>query len=137
MVNVATQYLCVRGVNRLTAISSALTITIVLNVRKFASLALSVAIFGNTLAPGVKIGAAFVATGASWYAFESKRRTVKRYFPPLLPLSGAFSNFTESSRANGGLLSTSSERKEMSFLPKPFEWGYSVDKSSHKQPPRI
>lgn len=70
LINVATQYLCVRGVNRLAAISSALTITIVLNVRKFISLALSVAIFGNPLTTGVKIDGVFVATGATWYAFK-------------------------------------------------------------------
>jgi len=87
VVNVATQYLCVRGVNRLAAISSALTITIVLNVRKFISLALSVAIFGNPLATGVKIGGVFVAIGAAWYALESNGRPLERYPPNYLPSS--------------------------------------------------
>ena len=77
-----TQYLCVRGVNRLSAISTALTIAIILNIRKFTSLALSVALFGNKLATGVKIGAILVAAGAAWYAYESRGRTVKRYNPP-------------------------------------------------------
>jgi solute carrier family 35 (UDP-xylose/UDP-N-acetylglucosamine transporter), member B4 len=79
MINVATQYICVRGVNRLSAISSALTITIILNIRKFTSLALSVAIFGNKLATGVKVGAILVAAGAAWYAYESKGRPQKGY----------------------------------------------------------
>jgi solute carrier family 35 (UDP-xylose/UDP-N-acetylglucosamine transporter), member B4 len=73
-INVATQYICVRGVNRLSAISTALTITVILNIRKFTSLALSVAVFGNKLATGVKFGALVVAAGAAWYAYESKSR---------------------------------------------------------------
>jgi UDP-xylose/UDP-N-acetylglucosamine transporter B4 len=85
-INVATQYLCVRGVNRLSAISTALTITIILNIRKFTSLALSVAIFGNKLATGVKIGAILVGAGAGWYAFESRGRSIKRYPPFVVEL---------------------------------------------------
>jgi len=77
-----TQYLCVRGVNRLSAISTALTIAIILNIRKFTSLALSVALFGNKLAMGVKVGVVLVAAGAAWYAYESRGRNNKRYSPP-------------------------------------------------------
>jgi UAA transporter family len=77
-INVITQYLCVRGVNRLTAISTALSIAIILNIRKFVSLALSVAVFGNKLATGVKIGALLVAVGAAWYAWEGRGRSHKR-----------------------------------------------------------
>jgi solute carrier family 35 (UDP-xylose/UDP-N-acetylglucosamine transporter), member B4 len=80
MINVFTQYICVRGVNRLTAISTALTIAIVLNIRKFTSLALSVVIFGNKLAAGVKIGAILVGAGAAWYAYESRNRP-KQFCP--------------------------------------------------------
>jgi len=80
MINVITQYICVRGVNRLTAISTALTIAIILNIRKFTSLALSVVIFGNKLPTGVKIGAILVGTGAAWYAYESRNRS-KQYRP--------------------------------------------------------
>ena len=95
LINVVTQYLCVRGVNRLTAFSTALTIAIVLSVRKFISLALSVIIFGNTLGTGAKIGAVLVAIGAAWYAFESKSRTRRRYHPitlSIVPSLGRFSN---------------------------------------------
>jgi len=42
---------------------------------------LSVAIFGNTLATGVKIGALGVAAGAAWYAYESSKTRVTRYPP--------------------------------------------------------
>jgi solute carrier family 35 (UDP-xylose/UDP-N-acetylglucosamine transporter), member B4 len=79
IINVATQYLCVRGVNRLSAISTALTITIILNIRKFTSLALSVIVFGNKLATGVKIGAILVALGAAWYAYESGNRAFRSF----------------------------------------------------------
>ncbi len=81
IINVATQYICVRGVNRLSAISTALTIAIILNIRKFTSLALSVAIFGNKLSTGVKIGAVLVGAGAAWYAYESRGRTPKPSTP--------------------------------------------------------
>src|SRR5579864_817413 len=86
-INVVTQYVCVRGVNRLSAISTALTITIILNIRKFTSLALSVAIFGNKLATGVKAGAILVGLGAAWYAFESKTRGLKRYHNFILSIA--------------------------------------------------
>jgi hypothetical protein len=46
------------------------------------SLALSVAIFGNKLATGVKIGAILVGAGAAWYAYESRGRTQKRFKLP-------------------------------------------------------
>ncbi|KAH0424787.1 AMP deaminase [Colletotrichum camelliae] len=45
--NVLTQYACIRGVNLLAAVSSALTVTIVLNIRKLVSLLLSIWLFGN------------------------------------------------------------------------------------------
>ena len=40
--NVLTQYACIRGVNLLAAVSTALTVTIVLNIRKLVSLLLSI-----------------------------------------------------------------------------------------------
>ncbi|KAI4219404.1 MAG: hypothetical protein LQ349_008361, partial [Xanthoria aureola] len=51
--NALTQYLCIRGVNLLGARTSALGVTIVLNMRKLASLLLSIWLFGNQLPPGV------------------------------------------------------------------------------------
>jgi hypothetical protein len=121
LINVATQYLCVRGVNRLSAISTALTITIILNLRKFTSLALSVIIFGNTLATGVKIGAVLVGTGAAWYAFESRGRGINRYALPI-----ASRDRSNDRRANGGLLSKSwGENTEMNLL-KPLGEGETI-----------
>jgi len=71
ILNVLSQYVCVRGVNRLSAKSSALTLAIVLNIRKFASLALSVLLFNNKLTPGVIFGALLVCAGAAVYARET------------------------------------------------------------------
>jgi hypothetical protein len=59
-------------VNQLSAVSSAVTVAVVLNVRKFASLLLSVVIFGSRLSKEAQIGAVLVTVGASWYAFETR-----------------------------------------------------------------
>ncbi|KAI9848504.1 MAG: golgi uridine diphosphate-N- acetylglucosamine transporter [Thelocarpon superellum] len=72
--NAVTQYACVRGVNLLGARSSALTVTIVLNIRKLASLLLSIWLFGNRLAPGVLVGAVVVFSAGALYAWEGQRR---------------------------------------------------------------
>ncbi|OLL26501.1 UDP-N-acetylglucosamine transporter yea4 [Neolecta irregularis DAH-3] len=71
LLNVLTQYVCVRGVNRLSAKASALTLAIVLNIRKFVSLGLSVLLFNNNLSPGVIFGAILVFGGAAVYARET------------------------------------------------------------------
>lgn len=71
--NVLTQYLCIRGVHLLSARSSSLTVTIVLNVRKLVSLLLSIYLFGNHLAAGVLVGAALVFVGGGLYGLEGAR----------------------------------------------------------------
>ena len=68
-VNVLTQYACIRGVNLLAAVSSALTVTIVLNIRKLISLLLSIWLFGNSLATGTLIGAVVVFSAGGLYSF--------------------------------------------------------------------
>ena len=68
MLNAVTQYACIRGVNLLAARSSALGVTVVLNIRKLVSLLASIWLFGNELPAGVMIGAAVVFSGASVYA---------------------------------------------------------------------
>ncbi|EWC45984.1 hypothetical protein DRE_04777 [Drechslerella stenobrocha 248] len=73
-VNAATQYICVRGVNYLAGMSTALTVTIVLNIRKLVSLLLSIWLFGNHLDSGVITGAAVVFLGAFVYGLESQRQ---------------------------------------------------------------
>ncbi|PWY66339.1 UPD-GlcNAc transporter (Mnn2-2) [Aspergillus heteromorphus CBS 117.55] len=78
LINAFTQYLCIRGVHLLSAKSSSLTVTVVLNIRKLVSLLLSIYLFGNSLSLGVLTGALFVSIGGALYGFEgtrSKRRT--------------------------------------------------------------
>ncbi|KAL4983619.1 UAA transporter family-domain-containing protein [Aspergillus falconensis] len=73
LANALTQYWCIRGVHLLSAKSSSLTVTIVLNIRKLVSLLLSIHIFGNTLSHGVLVGAILVFVGGSLYGFEGAR----------------------------------------------------------------
>ncbi|KAI0025599.1 UAA-domain-containing protein [Xylariomycetidae sp. FL0641] len=76
--NVLTQYACIRGVNLLAATSSALTVTIVLNIRKLVSLLFSIWLFGNQLAPGTLIGAAVVFSAGGLYSLDSKKKPAAR-----------------------------------------------------------
>ncbi|KAH1562135.1 hypothetical protein KXV58_002607 [Aspergillus fumigatus] len=71
--NALTQYLCIRGVHLLSAQTSSLTVTVVLNVRKLVSLLLSIYLFGNQLSPGVVIGAICVFAGGGLYGLEGAR----------------------------------------------------------------
>lgn len=73
VMNVLTQYACIRGVNLLAAAASALTVTIVLNVRKLVSLLLSIWLFGNRLAPGTLIGAFIVFFAGGMYGLEGSK----------------------------------------------------------------
>lgn len=77
LINALTQYLCIRGVHLLSAKSSSLTVTVVLNIRKLVSLLLSIYLFGNALSPGVLMGALFVFIGGALYGFEGARPRVK------------------------------------------------------------
>lgn len=78
LLNISTQYLCIRGVHLLSATSSSLTVTIVLNVRKLVSLLLSIYLFGNQLSLGVLLGAVFVFGGGGLYGFEGARLRKRR-----------------------------------------------------------
>ncbi len=73
--NVLTQYACIRGVNLLAAASSALTVTIVLNIRKLVSLLLSIWLFGNKLAAGTLAGAVIVFFAGGLYSLDGRRKT--------------------------------------------------------------
>lgn len=73
--NVVTQYACIRGVNLLAAVSSALTVTIVLNIRKLVSLLLSIWLFGNRLAVGTLVGAIIVFGAGGLYSLDSRAKT--------------------------------------------------------------
>jgi UDP-xylose/UDP-N-acetylglucosamine transporter B4 len=73
LMNALTQYVCIRGVHLLSAKSSSLTVTVVLNIRKLVSLLLSIYLFGNDLASGVLVGAVLVTIGGGLYGFEGAR----------------------------------------------------------------
>ena len=75
VMNVLTQYACIRGVNLLASASSALTVTIVLNVRKLVSLLLSIWLFGNRLAVGTLIGAFIVFFAGGMYGLEGSKNS--------------------------------------------------------------
>ena len=75
LLNAITQYLCISGVNSLSAKSSSLTVSIVLNIRKLVSLVLSIWLFGNSLPLGVLVGAGLVFAGGGLYALPSAKGT--------------------------------------------------------------
>lgn len=72
-VNAGTQFACIRGVNALSARTSALGVSIALNVRKLVSLCVSLWLFGNKLPPGVFLGAVIVFGSTSIWAWEGQR----------------------------------------------------------------
>lgn len=71
--NAGTQFACIRGVNALSARTSALGVSIALNVRKLVSLCVSLWLFGNKLPPGVFLGAVIVFGSTSIWAWEGQR----------------------------------------------------------------
>ncbi|KAK5071760.1 golgi uridine diphosphate-N-acetylglucosamine transporter [Lithohypha guttulata] len=78
VLNCITQIACISGVHRLSTQTSALTVSIVLNVRKVVSLLLSIYLFGNELALGVLVGAVIVFLGGGLYGLPERRREVKK-----------------------------------------------------------
>ena len=75
--NAITQYACIRGVNLLGARTSALGVSIVLNLRKLVSLFLSIWLFGNKLPLGVMLGAAVVFGSVGIWAWEGQRIVIR------------------------------------------------------------
>lgn len=78
IMNVLTQYACIRGVNLLAAASTALTVTIVLNIRKLVSLLLSIWLFGNQLASGTLLGACIVFFAGGLYSLDPGKKMAPR-----------------------------------------------------------
>lgn len=75
--NAVTQLLCITGVNILAANSSAVTVTIVLNVRKLVSFLLSVWLFGNKMNGMMQLGAGLVFGSGALYGWETSYRIPK------------------------------------------------------------
>ncbi|GAB7342630.1 hypothetical protein MBLNU457_g0795t1 [Dothideomycetes sp. NU457] len=76
--NAIMQLACISGVNLLSAKSSAVTVTIVLNVRKLVSFILSTVLFGHALSAKMALGAALVFGSGAIYGFESTVRIPRR-----------------------------------------------------------
>lgn len=77
-VNALTQFACISGVNLLSAKSSAVTVTIVLNIRKLVSFIFSTILFGHQLTPLMVIGSALVFGSGALYGYESSWRIPQR-----------------------------------------------------------
>ncbi|KAI8148338.1 UAA transporter [Fennellomyces sp. T-0311] len=67
VLNVLTQYVCIAGVNRMTAAASSLTLNLVLNLRKFTSLLISIIYFENEFGIGAQMGTGLVILGTIVY----------------------------------------------------------------------
>lgn len=76
--NAVTQLLCITGVNILSANTSAVTVTIVLNIRKLVSFLLSIWLFGNEMGGMMKFGAAMVFGAGALYGYETSYRIPQR-----------------------------------------------------------
>ncbi|KAI8825735.1 UAA transporter [Fimicolochytrium jonesii] len=66
--NTITQYVCIAGVHRLSSMASAVTLNLILNVRKFVSLVISILVFDNEFTLGHWLGTAAVFLGTAVYS---------------------------------------------------------------------
>lgn len=74
LANAVTQVACIGGVNRLSAQTTAVGVTIVLNVRKLVSFLLSCVIFGNPISGLMALGSTMVFVSGAVYGWDSSRR---------------------------------------------------------------
>ncbi|CCH40911.1 UDP-N-acetylglucosamine transporter yea4 [Wickerhamomyces ciferrii] len=80
--NVLTQFFCVRGANMLAGNTTALTVSVVLLLRKFTSLLLSMWLFNNSLSKTGSFGAFLVFFGAFLYSYGSTQNKSPVVKPP-------------------------------------------------------
>ena len=73
-INTATQLACISGVNLLSAKSSAVTVTIVLNIRKLVSFIFSTILFGHQLTGKMVFGSTLVFGSGALYGWETSWR---------------------------------------------------------------
>ncbi|ODV82351.1 golgi uridine diphosphate-N acetylglucosamine transporter [Suhomyces tanzawaensis NRRL Y-17324] len=78
LINMVSQYVCIRSVSKLAGKTLALTVSIVLLVRKFVSLIISVVWFGNAIGSNGAWGAVLVFVGTVYYALASGTRPSKK-----------------------------------------------------------
>ncbi|CAG8567797.1 10808_t:CDS:2 [Dentiscutata erythropus] len=77
IINVLTQYVCISGVHKLQSRVSALTLNLVLNLRKFTSLVISLWFFDNEINYGVIVGGILVFVGTLLYSFGANSKGLK------------------------------------------------------------
>ena len=81
IINCITQYICILGVHQMSAASSALSLTMVLTLRKFISLLISIFWFQNTFTLGHWLGTALVFYGSAMYTHTSYTVTAPKRTP--------------------------------------------------------
>jgi len=74
LANAITQVACISGVNLLSARTSAVMVTVVLNVRKLVSFLLSCVVFGNPVSGLMALGAGLVFVAGAVYGWDESRR---------------------------------------------------------------
>ena len=74
LVNAVTQLACISGVNLLSSKSSAVTVTIVLNIRKLVSFIFSTMLFGHQLSGKMVFGSTLVFGSGALYGWETSWR---------------------------------------------------------------
>ena len=74
LVNTITQLACISGVNLLSAKASAVTVTIVLNIRKLVSFIFSTILFGHELSGKMIFGSVLVFGSGALYGWETSWR---------------------------------------------------------------
>lgn len=74
LANAVTQVACISGVNLLSAQTSAVMVTVVLNLRKLASFLLSCVVFGNPVGGMMAVGAAIVFAAGALYGWDESRQ---------------------------------------------------------------
>ncbi|KAL7749393.1 golgi uridine diphosphate-N- acetylglucosamine transporter [Sorochytrium milnesiophthora] len=77
IINTLTQYACIAGVHKLSAVTTSLTLNLVLTLRKFVSLSLSFLLFNNPFTAVHVLASASVFCGSIMYAWASTRGGVE------------------------------------------------------------
>ena len=81
LLNVLTQYVCIRGVYMLVGTLDPLTVNVVLTARKALSVAVSIVVFGNTFTPYHVLGATLVFGGSlAFGAIDRIEAAARRVF---------------------------------------------------------
>lgn len=96
-INTLTQLACISGVNLLSSKTSAVTVTIVLNIRKLVSFIFSTILFGHTLSGKMIIGSTMVFGSGALYGWETSWRLPQQRKKPTTEV--------ENKQANGTVVS--------------------------------